>query len=151
MNVILTSWIIVTFLLHLVTNRFYQCYIFLSTGIFRQHSCLFPLIFSYNPQFFTTFLLFWWIRSIFIPTFSFPNDPFWNHFRVFFPSFYFSVISHSALFLIVFRKYFLRKCNSSFSIFQHALQTFSTFDAFSNFLLTFHFYMIFLSICDIIL
>ena len=69
---------------------------------------------------------------------------------------YFSVscfllfISHSALSALFFRKYFLRNCDSSFSIFRHALQTFSTFDAFSNFLLTFYFYMIFLSTYGII-
>jgi len=55
-----------------------------------------------------------------------------------------------ALSALFFRKYFLRNCDSSFSIFRHALQTFSTFDAFSNFLLTFYFYMIFLSTYGII-
>jgi len=76
--------------------------------------------------------------------------PAWNTFPCLVSFFLFAFVSHSALSALFFRKYFLRNCDSSFSIFRHALQTFSTFDAFSNFLLTFYFYMIFLSTYGII-
>ena len=101
----------------------------------------FPIVFFIEPTIFHHF-------SAFLTNWIGFYSPFFFCMRP--PSFYFAFVSHSALSALFFRKYFLRNCDSSFSIFRHALQTFSTFDAFSNFLLTFYFYMIFLSTYGII-
>lgn len=105
---------------------------------FRQHSCLFPSFFiepTISPLF--RFLTNW---SVFIPTFLL-HAACLSSFRVLF-LLYFAFVSHSAL-SALFSANIFKNCDSSFSIFRHALQTFSTFDAFQIFF-NFYFYMIFL-------
>ena len=110
----------------------------------------FSIVFFIEPTIFHHFSAFLTNRIDFHSHFFFCRRPARNAFPCLVSFFLFCFRFTFCPFFVFSRKYFLRNCDSSFSIFRHALQTFSTFDAFSNFLLTFHFYMIFLSICGII-
>lgn len=119
-------------------TSFCQLEYFDNIPVFSHRFFIEPTIFHHFSAFLTN-----WIG--FYSHFFFCMRPAWNTFPCLVSFFLFCFCFTFCPFCPLFRKYFLRNCDSSFSIFRHALQTFSTFDAFSNFLLTFYFYMIFLS------
>ncbi len=137
------------------------CYILLQTDstsvtsfcqleYFDNIPVFFPSFFHRTHNFSPLFRFFDELDRFLFPLF-FCMRPAWNTFPCL-VSFFFILLlfSHSALSALFFRKYFLKIVTVLFLLFDMHYKPFPLFDAFSNFLLTFYFYMIFLSTYGII-